>query len=138
MEENVRGVVYRSSGRNSRDNRDNGRFRRVQGEVERFLSKLDTRSDPGHWLWTGLLTADGYPRFTLSRRPGELRAREVRAHRYSYELFVGPIDDGMTVDHLEHCLRPACCRPRCLQQVTNSENLRRRHARDRARQGADR
>lgn len=135
MAEIDRQISYRSAGPDSRDNRDRGRFT-AQGEVERFRAQLDTTSDPGHWLWTGLLTEDGYPRFWLARRPGEARAREVRAHRYAYELFVGPIPEGHTIDHLADCLRPACCHPVCLEPVTNAENLRRRHARRRAQIGA--
>lgn len=128
MEENVRGVVYRSDVGNSRDNRDNGRFRQVQDEVDRFWSKVALRP-VGCWLWLGGTTVEGYGRFHL---PG----REVRAHRYAYELLVATIPAGKTLDHL--CGWPACVRPSHLEPVTNAENLQRRHARQRAKNGANR
>lgn len=35
--------------------------------------------------------------------------RPVAAHRFAYELWIGPIPDGMTVDHL--CHDPVACSP---------------------------
>jgi hypothetical protein len=95
--------------------------------VERFWSKVDRQPDDGCWLWTGAVTVDGY---------GRLRATstvEVRAHRYAYELLVGPIPEGLTLDHL--CERPACVRPEHLEPVEHAENVRRRHARHGRRAG---
>jgi hypothetical protein len=53
----------------------------------------------------------------------------VKAHRFAYMLLVGAIPPGLTLDHL--CGQPACVRPEHLEPVTNAENLRRRHARQR-------
>ena len=47
----------------------------------------------------------------------------VLAHRASYEAFIGPIPDGLTIDHL--CRVHACVRPDHLEAVTRSENARR-------------
>jgi hypothetical protein len=41
----------------------------------------------------------------------------------SYETFVGPIPDGLTIDHL--CCNPPCINPEHLEVVTMRENLRR-------------
>lgn len=82
-------------------------------DLERFLSKV-VESD-GHWLWTGCLDK-GYGRF---RHEGETR----QAHRVAYEHFVGPIPDGMHLDHL--CRIPGCVNPEHLQPVTARENVRR-------------
>lgn len=49
--------------------------------------------------------------------------RRVLCHRFTYELFVGPIPDGLVLDHL--CRVPRCCNPAHLEPVTNRENLRR-------------
>jgi hypothetical protein len=43
-----------------------------------------------------------------------------RAHRVAYELLVGPIPDGMHLDHL--CRTPACVNPAHLEPVTPRVN----------------
>lgn len=55
----------------------------------------------------------GYGYITIAGR-GRL------AHRAAYELLVGPIPDGLTLDHL--CRRPACVNPEHLEPVTQREN----------------
>lgn len=125
LEENGRRSVYRSEGRTSRDT--GGRFVSAGSARDRLVSKFDFRSDPGHALFTGYLNEWGYGHTT------DDQGRTVKAHRLAYETFRGPIPAGMTLDHL--CGRPACCWPWHLEAVTNSENLRRRHARRRAENG---
>jgi hypothetical protein len=49
--------------------------------------------------------------------------KEGSAHRYAYELLVGPIPKGWTVDHL--CRVRACVKPEHLEAVTYGENNRR-------------
>lgn len=71
------------------------------------------------WLWTGGKDAMGYGTIIVSRR-------SVRAHRASYEAFVGPIPGGLDIDHL--CRVKACVNPSHLEPVTHSENLRRHYA----------
>lgn len=63
------------------------------------------------WLWTGATTV-GYGRF-----------RGSGVHRMAYEELVGPIPDGLVMDHLcrvRHCVNPAHLEP-----VTLAENVRR-------------
>lgn len=67
------------------------------------------------WFWLGY-TKDGYGTTHRNGRP-------VRVHRLVYELLVGPIADGMTLDHL--CRMTTCCNPDHLEQVTPGENSRR-------------
>ena len=66
---------------------------------ERFLEKVQRTSQC--WLWTGG-KADGYGVFKFGKN-------SARAHRVSYELFVGPIPDGLLVCHkcdVRNCVRP--------------------------------
>ncbi len=52
--------------------------------------------------------------------------RKVYVHRFSYELHIGPIPEGLVIDHL--CRTPACVNPDHLEPVTNAENVRRGEA----------
>ena len=79
---------------------------------ERFNAKVVTDAETGCWRWTGVRTHDGY---------GTLF--EGYAHRVSYELFVGPIPEGLEVDHL--CNNRCCVNPEHLEPVTREENIRR-------------
>lgn len=93
-------------------------------EQERFERHID-RTDTC-WLWNGSTKAAGYGTFQI-RREGETKWRAVNAHRYAYELWVGPIPEGLQIDHL--CATPACVRPDHLDVVTQAENLRRKSER---------
>jgi hypothetical protein len=84
---------------------------------ERFWCKVDKQED-GCWHWLGSKNKPGgYGRFRIGM------ARIV-AHRFSYELLVGPIGDGLEIDHL--CCNPGCVNPAHLETVTHRENMRRR------------
>jgi hypothetical protein len=73
----------------------------------------------GCWLWTGALNSRGYGQFGVN-------GKSTSTHRISYELFVGPIPEGLTIDHL--CRVKACCNPAHLEAVTGAENTRRAYA----------
>lgn len=67
------------------------------------------------WIWTNALDNDGYGVVSVN---GEQR----RVHRVAYELIFGAIKKG-TVDHL--CRNRACYNPGHLEDVSNSENVKR-------------
>jgi hypothetical protein len=52
-----------------------------------------------------------------------VNGRAVRAHRYAYEQLVGPIPEGLVLDHL--CRNRLCINPLHLEPVTIGENIRR-------------
>src|ERR1041384_2334195 len=81
---------------------------------ERFMSWVDKTSTC--WLWTG-----------QGPRYGNLRinGKTIKAHRCSYELFVGNIPDKMYVLH--RCDIPKCVNPKHLflgDQKDNMDDMR--------------
>jgi hypothetical protein len=84
--------------------------------VARFMAFIE--KTPGCWLWTGAVAGGGYGYFYLH---GD---KLVRAHRFSYELFVGPIPDGLVIDHVKArgCTNRLCVNPDHLEAVTRREN----------------
>lgn len=85
--------------------------------ADRFWPFVDKRGADECWLWTGA-NANGYGAIW-----GSERSRAKRAHRVAYELLVGPIPDGLTLDHL--CRNTRCVNPKHLEPCTAAENARR-------------
>jgi hypothetical protein len=93
---------------------------------DRFWAKVEKTETC--WLWRGTTTrpVNGYGQIRLDRRM-------VTSHRVAYELLVGPIPEGLELDHL--CRVRHCVNPVHLEPVTPHENLLRgegpaaRHAR---------
>lgn len=92
---------------------------------ERFESKV-IRAENGCWEWSGShFQATGYAIFNVpSDRDG--RWRPATGHRVSYELHVGPIPDGLSIDHL--CRNRGCVNPAHLEPVTTRVNMLRGEA----------
>ena len=67
--------------------------------IERFARK-HRRDESGCWIWTDTPTSAGYGVLGVGG------GRQVLAHRFSYENFVGPIPEGLQIDHL--CRVRAC------------------------------
>lgn len=96
--------------------------------AERFWAKVDTRGDDECWPWLGRVTRTGYGS-ALSEERNERTGRRkgTTAHRVAYQLAIGPIPDGMEIDHVaaRGCTRRDCCNPAHLEAVTPTENKRR-------------
>jgi hypothetical protein len=89
--------------------------------AERFWAKVNIRAADECWEWQAFTTPKGYGRFNTGTG-----ASSAWAHRYAYELLVGPIPDGLVIDHL--CRNPGCCNPVHMEPVTAVENTMRGHS----------
>lgn len=110
----------------------------VKGQPLRFIlghggnhslnvwSKIEVTPE-GCWRWTGAPNDSGYG--TVS-----IRRRSYKAHRHIYELFLGPIPEGLDLDHLCHnededcpggrgCLHRRCVHPAHLEPATRRMNV---------------
>ncbi len=106
----------------------NTKWGHVAGEPHRFLRGHATRTKSvsvddryvidknGCWNWD-VCDNLGYGRATDGKH------RSVKAHRLMYERLVGPIPEGLVIDHL--CRNRTCVNPDHLEPVTQSENVRR-------------
>ena len=72
------------------------------------------------WLYAGKMNAYGYGFITSGRK---LRAM---AHRAMYETIIGPIPEGLQLDHL--CRVTQCINPDHLEPVTPRVNVLRSHS----------
>lgn len=72
--------------------------------------------EAGCWIWQGAPGLNGYGRMSV----GDVLQY---VHRLSYAQHVGPIPDGLTIDHL--CRVRLCINPAHLEPVTREENTRR-------------
>lgn len=72
--------------------------------------------ETGCWEWQRSKNPKGYGNLTID---GE----RWPAHRWYYTQHVGPIPEGMQLDHL--CRNPSCVNPDHLEPVTHAQNLHR-------------
>ena len=92
----------------------------------RFWKKVDRTEDAkACWPWTNA-TDSGYGIFYISNN--KVYKKRTQAHIVAYQLEVGPIPEGLVIDHFR-CGNKLCCNPSHLEPVTPSENTRRAHKR---------
>lgn len=88
------------------------RAKRMIPMEQRIASKTLFAEEDECWEWLASRDRKGY---------GKLG--HALAHRCSYELFVGPIPEGLTLDHL--CRNHGCVNPAHLEPVTRLANTHR-------------
>ena len=81
---------------------------------ERFWSKVSIGAPDECWEWQPKLMVIGYGCISVN-------GKQTLAHRLSYELSVGPIPEGLQIDHL--CRNRACQNPNHLEAVTQKVNI---------------
>lgn len=94
-----------------------GASRTVGDPVGNFWRKVDVGHPLGCWVWTAAVGSHGYGVF--NPEPGTT----ALAHRHAYTLLVGPIPDGLDLDHL--CRNRVCVNPDHVEPVTRRENVQR-------------
>ncbi len=82
--------------------------------IERFNQKYIIDETTGCWNWVAGLNNLGYGNF----RVGD---KVLKAHRFSYEYFVGPLDESLEICH--KCNNSKCVNPEHLRQDTRSSNM---------------
>lgn len=86
--------------------------RKYANDQERILRNVLMDAN-GCWVWIGNRTPANYGRVNAY-------GRVWKAHRLSYEAFIGPIPGGLTLDHL--CRNRPCVNPRHLDPVPPGVN----------------
>ena len=95
---------------------------------EQIASKISVQPN-GCWHWNGTINDQGYGVLVRKRK-------QYRAHRFVYEILVGPIPHGLDLDHECHipeegcaggssCLHRRCVNPDHLGPKTRRDNLAR-------------
>jgi hypothetical protein len=101
-----------------------------------FWARVAVRGAGECWPWIGVLSAQGSQRGGYGVMPMGIRGVRVAAHRFAYELLIGPIPPGVEIDHTCHndsecagrgadCPHRRCVNPAHLEPVTHAVNIQR-------------
>jgi hypothetical protein len=89
----------------------------LTSDLTRFWAKVEKTETC--WLWTGAKISRGYGCCGFEGQPWLV-------HRLAYTVLVGPIGQGLTIDHVKpRCTSKLCVRPDHLEPVTRRENTQR-------------
>ena len=87
------------------------------GHLQKLIRTGYPDDPSGCWRWPGAKDRHGY---------GQIKCdgRAQLAHRVAYELHIGPVPDGLMLDHI--CHTRDCFNPAHLEPVTHMQNLQNR------------
>jgi hypothetical protein len=93
----------------------------------RFVKSVRFQSD-GCWIWVGSTKhPPRYPQHAYGQycvKPSRTQPKFLSAHKFAYLACVGPVPDGLELDHI--CHQKLCVNPVHLQVVTHQKNCARR------------
>lgn len=92
----------------------------MKSQADIFWRHVEFEPNSGCWLWSGRIRTNNRG---LSYGSVSVQGKKTGAHRYAYTAEIGPIPEGMVIDHL--CRTPLCVNPAHLEPVTHQENVRR-------------
>jgi single-strand DNA-binding protein len=94
--------------------------------IDRLLAKIEIDQETGCWNWKGCLDRYGYGKI----RPAP-KTQPIKAHRASYEHYIGPIPvgeiSGFTYLIMHSCDNRRCINPNHLRFGTHHENSQDKH-----------
>lgn len=100
--------AWQRRNKNQNENRNTLALLTIE-DIERFCGRIVK----GQGCWG----------FTSKQKAKYFRFKTLLAHRIAYELFIGRIPDGQTLDHL--CLNTRCINPKHLEPASVLENSKR-------------
>lgn len=89
-------------------------YQRLLRDVARVYRQIDFSGDCH--IWKGTTAGNGYGTAFFN-------GKAERAHRITFMVQIGPIPEGMELDHL--CRNTLCVNPRHLEPVSHRENMQR-------------
>ena len=108
------------------------RGQKILDPKERIKNLSIEDKNTGCWNWIGTKNGNtqikSYGKLTIGSRTNGTR-KNVSAHRYSYQIFIGEIDDGLYVCH--KCDNPSCVNPEHLFLGTRQDNVNDRESKGR-------